>query len=215
MQIRYGMKGWFLITLPPLCLAFAYFAQADGGKHPQNIEQPRYVSEAPLPKGWPKPGPYNVVSAKTFPAYRAAYTPGRGSSFAFWRLFRHIKREGIPMTSPVEIGMGAKGAKGEKLGMKSMGFLYQDQGVGKAGKDGSKIEVRDVPAMKTLSYTWQGDKNKTTLQKARAALDEEAKKRGLKSADYRVMGYNGPRTPDDKKTWEMLLVLPEAAKAQP
>ena len=215
MQVRYNVKRWVLLTLPPLCLASAYFALADDGKGAGKGGKPAYVSEAPLPKGWPQPGPYNEVSEKGFPAYRAAYTPGWGSSFAFWRLFRHIKREGIPMTSPVEMGMDPKGKEGEKLGMKSMGFLYQNQDVGKAGKDGKKIEVRDVAAMKTLSYTWQGDKNKTTIKKAKAALDEEAKKRGLKSTDYRVMGYNGPRVADDKKTWEMLLVLPAPAKAQP
>ena len=34
---------------------------------------PAYVSEAPLPEGWPQPGPYDQVSAKSYPAYRAAF----------------------------------------------------------------------------------------------------------------------------------------------
>ena len=58
--------------------------------------KPAYVDEAPLPKGWPKPGPYNQVSEKKYPAYRAAITEGTGSSFAFWRLFRHIQKNNIP-----------------------------------------------------------------------------------------------------------------------
>lgn len=203
---------WFFIALPLLALSLFCFAQPKDSKLPVEKQNPRYVAEAPLPKGWPKPGPYNEVTLKTFPAYRAAYTQGKGSGFAFWRLFRHIKRQGIPMTSPVEIGMAQKE---QKLGMESMGFLYQHDEVGKLGQDGRKIEVRDVAAMKALSYTWQGDKNKTTLQKAKLALDTVSKKRGVKSDDYRVMGYNGPRVSKDQKTWEMLLVLPAKEEPQP
>ena len=171
--------------------------RADGGAK-------KYVSEAPLPKGWPQPGPYDVVTEKSFPAYRAAYTEGKGQTFAFWRLFNHIKRNDIPMTSPVEMGMEKKG---ESLRMKSMGFMYQDTGVGKTGKDGDKVVVKDVVAMKTLSYTWQGGKSGANLKKAKAALDAELKKRGLTGEDYRVMGYNGPGVPERKKTWEMVVVL--------
>ena len=206
MIFRKGIMRLFFITFSPLWLASVCFAQAD------DAERPRYVAEAPLPKGWPQPGPYDVVTLKSFPAYRAAYTEGRATGFAFWRLFSHIKRQGIPMTSPVEMGMGKKGAN---LNMKSMGFLYQHDEVGDLGKDGKKVEVRDVPVMKALSYTWQGDNSGANRRKAKVALDKALNKGELKSSDYRLMGYNGPRTPDKKKTWEMLLVLPEAGKAQP
>ena len=166
----------------------------------------KYFSEAPLPKGWSKPGSYNHVKEKSFPAYRAAYTDSKGQSFAFWRLFRHIKRQDIPMTSPVEMAMESKEGT---LRMSSMGFLYQHTQVGKVGKDGDKVEVRDVPAMRTLSYTWQGRKNREWLNKAKVALDAELAKRGIEGKDYRLMGYNGPRVPEDKKTWEMIVVLPD------
>ena len=176
--------------------------------HADNEEDnaPQYVSEAPLPEGWAKPGPYDQVMEKNFPAYRAAYTASGGRNFAFWRLFRHIKSKDIPMTSPVEMAMEKKG---EKLSMKSMGFLYQHTGVGEIGQDGNRVEVRDVPAMKTLSYTWQGRRNGASLKKAKAAIDAELTKRGLEGEDYRLMGYNGPSVPEDKKTWEMIVVLPD------
>jgi hypothetical protein len=166
----------------------------------------KYVAEAPLPKGWDAPGPYNQVTAKNFPAYRAAYTNSKGSTFAFWRLFQHIKSNDIPMTSPVEMGMEKKG---ERLSMKSMSFLYQNTTVGQTGKDGDKIEVRDVPVMNTLSYTWQGGKSKKLLKIAKAALDQELAKRNIKSDDFRLLGYNGPGVPRDLKTWEMIVVLPK------
>ena len=166
---------------------------------------PEYQAEAPLPKGWPTPGPYDVVKEKDFPAYRAAYTDGSFQNFAFMRLFQHIKREEIPMTSPVEMEM----KEGENsMSMKSMAFMYQNTEVGKIGKDGEKIEVRDVPAMKTLSYTWQGSNSSKNRTIAKKALDAELLKRGLESTDYRILGYNGPGVPSSKKTWEMLIVLP-------
>lgn len=189
--------------LSGILLAMSMFAQAD-----DDARASQYVAEAPLPKGWPVPGAAGVVTVKDFPAYRAAYTEGWSSSFAFWRLFSHIKRQNIPMTAPVEMGMGQRGKDGQKLGMDSMGFLYQHDEVGKIGQDGTRIRVKDVPSMKALSYIWQGPKNRESLAKAKKALDEALKKGGWQSSDYRVLGYNGPRTPDEKKTWEMLLVLP-------
>ena len=210
------MMKFLCVSVPPLVVLTVYFSQAEDAQGAPEVKvKPEYVAEAPLPKGWPTPGPYNKVSLKEFPAYRAAYTDSFSSSFAFWRLFRHIKRQGIPMTSPVEMGMKQKGAGGDKLGLKSMGFLYQDDEVGNLGKDGKKIDVRNVPKMQTLSYTWQGDRNKATMKKAKAALDKVMKEKGLRSNDYRVMGYNGPGVPDAKKTWEMLLVLPPKVEIKP
>jgi hypothetical protein len=209
------MMRWCFISLPPLFVLSTGFAQADDAGGRQDAKEPRYVAEAPLPKGWPKPGPYGEVVVKEFPAYRAAYTPGWSSTFAFWRLFNHIKRQEIPMTAPVEMGMGRRGGKGDKLGMKYMGFLYQHGEVGDLGKDGKRVEVFDMPAVKALSYTWQGPRNGATIKTAKQAVDKALKERGLKSSDYRVLGYNGPGVADAKKTWEMLLVLPAKAEAKP
>ncbi|MFT5905292.1 MAG: hypothetical protein ACI9E1_000888 [Cryomorphaceae bacterium] len=167
---------------------------------------PKYESESPLPKGWPTPGPYDLVSEKKFPAYRAAYTNGSWQNFAFMRLFKHIQRKDIPMTSPVEMDMEENS---EKLKMKSMAFMYQNTEVGQTGKDGAKVEVRDVPSTKTLCFTWQGSNSTKNRKTAKAALETELKKRGIKGADYRILGYNGPGVPNAKKTWEMLVVLPK------
>lgn len=203
------MRLWFAALSAPL-LAMSIFAQAD-----EDGQGSRYVAEAPLPRGWPVPGAAGVVTVKEFPAYRAAYTEGWSSSFAFWRLFSHIKRQNIPMTAPVEMGMGQRGDNGQRLGMDSMGFLYQHDQVGKTGQDGAKVRIKDMPAMKALSYIWQGPKNRASLARAKQALDEALQKGGWQSKDYRVLGYNGPGTPDAKKTWEMLLVLPAPQADQP
>ncbi len=165
---------------------------------------PTYVSEAPLPEGWPLPGPYDKVTEKKFPGYRAAFTGGGTSTLPFFTLFGHIKRNGIPMTAPVELAMEPKNGN---LRQTSMAFLYQNSKVGKIGEDGKAVEVRDVPAFKALCYTWQGTDSKDAIAKAKAAIDVElaASKRAAK--EFRMLGYNGPGTPREKRTWELQAVI--------
>jgi hypothetical protein len=184
----------------PLCALLAACATHASEK----AAPPAYVDEAPLPKGWPKPGPYDQVSLKTLPAYRAAFTTGKGEAGAFWILFGHIKKNDIPMTAPVEMAMGESGDRLEKS---SMAFLYQSPEVGTAGPDGDKVEVRDVPAAKVLSYTWQGDDSRANLAKAKAAIEADLADRKLTAKHYRLLGYNGPGTPRLKRTWELQALL--------
>jgi hypothetical protein len=166
---------------------------------------PAYVSEAPLPQGWPQPGPYNQVSEKSYPGYRAAFTTGKGESGSFWTLFLHIKKNDIPMTAPVEMAMQT--GEGE-LSRTNMAFLYQNEKVGQTGAAGSSVEVRDVPANKVLNYTWQGSDSKANLATARAALETELTQRKLTATQFRLLGYNGPGTPRSKATWELQAILP-------
>ncbi len=165
---------------------------------------PAYVNEAPLPKGWPKPGPYNEVTEKSLPAYRAAFTENTGEGTAFWTLFLHIKRNDIPMTAPVEMPMAEADGK---LSQAGMAFLYQNEGVGETGPDGSKVVVKDVPPTKVLSYTWQGPDTKANIATARAQLDAALAKRKMSPKSFRLLGYNGPGTPRDKRTWELQAVI--------
>lgn len=164
------------------------------------LDSPSYVSEAPLPKGWPAPGPYDEVSLKKYPSYRAAFTRQKGESFAFWKLFSHIKKNDIPMTAPVEMAVSPDASY-------SMAFLYQNNQVGEPGPVDGTVEVRDVPAAAALSYTWQGTDSDTNITKARQALDASlaAEKRQAKS--FRLLGYNGPGTPRAKRTWELQALL--------
>jgi hypothetical protein len=136
------------------------------GPEPAKEPAPAYVEEAPLPEGWPQPGPYGQVVEKKYPAYRAAFTGGKGETLAFWTLFAHIKRKDIPMTAPVEMGLDADDKQA------SMAFLYQNGEVGSPGQDGEKVEVRHVPAARALSYAWQGTDSKENIAKAKAALED-------------------------------------------
>jgi hypothetical protein len=196
------MKLSVLLILLPLFTACAQSPVAPAAA-------PVYVSEAPLPEGWPQPGPYNLVSEKTYPAYRAAFTTGKGESGSFWTLFMHIKRNDIPMTAPVEMEVKPSDSGLDRAGM---AFLYQNDQVGQTGAAGRSVEVRDVAASKVLSYTWQGSDSKANQATARAALEAELTTRKLTAASYRLLGYNGPGTPRAKATWELQAVLAESAR---
>jgi hypothetical protein len=166
---------------------------------------PAYVSEAPLPEGWPQPGPYLKVTEKAYPAYRAAFTGGKGETGSFWTLFLHIKKNDIPMTAPVEMAM--EPTEGD-LSRSNMAFLYQNGQVGQPGAAGRNVEVRDVPAYKVLNYTWQGTDSKENIATARAAIEAELAQRKVTASQFRLLGYNGPGTPRAKATWELQAVLP-------
>lgn len=166
---------------------------------------PAYKEESPLPKGWPEPGPFNQVVRKKYPAYRAAFTKEGSPNGAFMKLFRHIQRNDIPMTAPVEMKMDESGKNGMK--MDRMAFLYQSPEVGKTGADGVEVEVLDVPAIEALSYAWQGSRNDKSTAQAREALDAELAAKNLKSSGYRLLGYNSPFVPRSKQTHELQAIL--------
>lgn len=175
-----------------------------GAKKPASSPAaPAYKQESPLPEGWPEPGPFNRVVRKHYPAYRAAVTPDASPNRGFRRLFKHISRNRIPMTAPVEMKL-ADSAAGD---MEEMAFLYQSPEVGKPGADGELVEVRDMPARDVLSYAWQGARNKDSTARARAAINAELAKRNLKATGYRVLGYNSPFVPRSKQTHELQALL--------
>ena len=162
-----------------------------------------YLSESPLPKGWPEPGPYDEVALKKYPAYRAAFSTGGRPNGEFMTLFRHIRRNDIPMTAPVEMTLDQDEKESAK--MEGMAFLYQDASVGKTGADGKDVEVRDVEAVEALSYAWNGSRK--DVAKARGAIDAELRKRGLKASGYRLLGYNSPMVPNSRKTHELQALI--------
>ncbi len=165
---------------------------------------PVYKEESPLPKGWPQPGPFNEVSRKKYPAYRAAVTKDDRPNGGFWTLFKHIESKGIPMTAPVEMKLDDSAAD---MPMEQMAFLYQSQEVGKTGADGDAVEVRDLPALEVLNYAWQGGRGKAAVAKARAAIDAELAKQNLKAKGWRLFGYNSPFVPPSKQTHELQALI--------
>lgn len=179
-------------------------ASKSEGKKPVTKGPPVYKEESPLPKGWPQPGPYDQVSRKKFPAYRAALTKGDRPNGGFMTLFRHIERNSIPMTAPVEMKLDDSAAD---MPMEQMAFLYQSPEVGKTGADGDAVEVKDLPALEVLNYAWQGGRSKVSVAKARAAIDAELAKQNLKAKGWRLFGYNSPFVPPSKQTHELQALI--------
>jgi hypothetical protein len=195
-----------LTILTSLCVAAILPSCADpAGEAAAPATEPAYISESALPEGWPAPGPFNQVTRKKYPAYRAAFTTSSSPNGGFLTLFRHIKRNDIPMTSPVEMNM--KDDEGDGMEMEQMGFLYQSPKVGKTGADGETVEVRDVPALSVLGYTWQGPRGDAEIAKARAAIDAVLAEKKLTAKGYRLFGYNGPSVPRMKQTHELQAIL--------
>lgn len=183
--------------------ALSFFVSCASQAQDPPSNAPSYVSEAPLPEGWPTPGPYDQVTRKTLPAYRAAFAKAGGRGASFWTLFLHIQKNSIPMTSPVEMSMMEKE---QTLEMASMAFLYQNDKVGTTGASGA-VEVKDVPKADVISYTWQGQDSKDNVAKAKAAIDAAIAEKKLTLERYRLLGYNGPSTPRNKATWELQALL--------
>jgi len=157
--------------------------------------------EAPLPRGFPAPGPVGEVVLKEYPKYRAARAQGGNS---FWTLFSHIKRNKIAMTAPVEMAMD--GDDGD-LKRQNMAFLYASPALGQPGSDG-RVDVVDLGPVRVLSFGIRGPLTDQKKEQARQAI--EARLRGesktwKRSGEWRLLGYNSPMVQAERRFWELQL----------
>ncbi|MEM1444735.1 MAG: heme-binding protein [Planctomycetota bacterium] len=172
-----------------------------------------YVAEASLPEGFPMPGPADAVSLKTYPTYRVALADG---SNAFWKLFGHIQRHDIPMTAPVTMSNTSSDTVALDDGDQpvldradmTMGFLYPATSVGDLGPDTAdgSVTVLDTEPMTVLSYGFFGPPRETRLAEARTAIEAnlQADHPDLTFAGpWRLLGYNGPSVPADRRYYEV------------
>lgn len=162
----------------------------------------RFVREAALPEGFPEPGPVGEIVTKEYPRYRLARA--EGGSTSFWRLFLHIKARGVSMTAPVEMTMEA--VDDGELRQTEMAFLYERPDQGETGKAGS-VTVIDGPPVRVLSLGMTGPVTRETLAAARKALtDRLAKSPDLaRDGDFRLLGYNSPMIPENRRFFELQL----------
>ena len=158
----------------------------------------RPVVEAPMPAGFPEPGPVGEIIIKDYPAYRAA-TVTDGGRGAFMKLFGHIKRHEIAMTAPVETRMSDGSGSAE-----SMSFLYGEPTTGQTGADGAVV-VNDQPAMTALSLGMRGPSSHGAIQDAVLQLEQwlNGQQQYIAAAPPRLMGYNSPFVPADRRYWEI------------
>lgn len=173
------------------------------------------IIESELPAGFPGPGPVGQVVLKDYPAYRGAYTDnGRG----FWSLFNHIQRNDIAMTAPVAMGMDVEtidAGEPTDVAMTSMAFLYRDPDMGELGADPDDpgVEVIDWPAQTVLSIGVRGSRSAVKIRDTLARLDEALAQRAdtvklpESGKTYRLLGYNSPMVPENRRFFEVQLVV--------
>ncbi len=177
-----------------------------------------FVREAEVPVGFPEPTLVGEIEMKSYPAYRLARASmgARGmvqDNLAFWTLFRHIEKNSIPMTAPVEMSYGDPSNK--KARTESMAFLYSSSDVGKLGADGS-VEVIDVPPAQVVSLGVRGDSNSSRIAAVREALLEWVGNNDSYevAGDLRVLGYNGPSVRGNRRYFEVQIPIKLAGRAE-
>lgn len=205
---------WMVIALAAFGLFWAVetlIADADAGGGEKNSERKKWqpIMEAPLPEGFPGPGPLGEVVVKGYPAHRAACAEPQRLSSTFMRLFRHITKHEIPMSSPVQMTMGDDG------GMTSMAFFYVKPATGETGPD-ETVVVRDVPAGKAVSVGVRGKMNRKVRQAHEKMLRDwlsEHTEYGT-AGPTRVMGYNSPFIPTRDKYHEVQIPIAEVKREE-
>lgn len=169
------------------------------------------VIEADRPRGFPGATPVGEVLVLDYPACRLARVPmSRGfgpENGAFWKLFRHIESNRIPMTAPVEMTYDAAGVRPT-----SMAFLYASTDVGRLGVAGD-VEVADVAPVRVASIGLRGRRTDERVVDATRAIEGWlAGRNDLEAAGPpRVMGWNGPMTPVARSYFEVQ--IPVRARA--
>jgi len=161
-------------------------------------------AEADLPEGFPAPTPVGEVEIKHYPVYRAAVT--ENGSAAFWRLFAHIKKNGVEMTAPVEMRYAPDSTRPVL-----MAFLYEGPKQGQTGSDGA-VNVRDEPAAVVVSTGVRGSMTGQDLENAKKRVGQWLQKHADRYEPIgppRVLGYNSPFVPRDAAYWEYQIPVRE------
>ena len=177
-------------------------------------DKPWMVSEASLPEGFPPPGPVGEVIVKTYPAHRLArVTAEGGSNGMFMKLFRHIERNDIKMTAPVEMSWPQEGEKPSR-DPDAMAFLYGSTAIGEPGADAEDpgVIVEDIPEMQVVSIGLRGGYDAKTFRRGHEQLEAWlAEHPEWKPAGGpRTLGYNSPFVPNFFKVSEVQIPVTPA-----
>jgi SOUL heme-binding protein len=168
-----------------------------------------YIAEGPLPDGFPPPAEVGKVVEKTYPLCRTYSAEGNN---AFMRCFAYLSKQKHEMTAPVimEYERGADNANARPgadvnfANVARMHFVLADLSLDKPKQEGPVL-VADMPKMRVLSIAIQGEMSARQREDAEHKLDvESAKRKDIAAAGpKRVLGYNSPMVPRDKRFWEI------------
>lgn len=198
-----------------LVFVFASTAAAEDA-----VRKPMMISEAKLPSGFPGPGPVGEVITKTYPAHRLARVRAgdRGNDGSFMKLFRHIERNEIAMTAPVEMEMAVRDDGGVAADTTSMAFLYGSAQIGAPGPDPAdpSVVVEDVPELTVVSLGVRGSYKEERFAefvgKLEAWLAEHPQ--WVAAGPPRTLAYNSPFVPGVLKYAEVQIPVAPAPPAK-
>ena len=205
----------FLVILP-LMMLVALGGCASQGALPWWVASP----SAPLPKGFPQPGPPGEVIVKNYPVYRAAVTRSAddakgGSNSLFYPLFDHIQKHQIAMSSPVEMTYASsQGNASADNSPRSMAFIYGDPAAGKVGADGP-VQVNEVLSMAVASVGVTGAYTEKRFRAAHAQLLtwlQDHASQYVAAGEPRYLAYNSPFVLPFMRYGEVQVPIRELAK---
>lgn len=175
---------------------------------------PRYISEAPLPAGFPPPGELGQVVEKTYPACRTYSAQGNQ---AFMHCFAYLAKNKHEMTAPVIVDYKSKSNAPEEpaadigfVDVARMHFILDDASLDQPKQDGP-VTVADMARMRVLSIACQGEMSAAKLDEAERKLEAEIARRQatVAAGPKRVLGYNSPMVPKGKTYWEVQVPIKE------
>jgi hypothetical protein len=182
------------------------------------VRKPMMISEAQLPAGFPGPGPVGEVITKTYPAHRLARvrSGGRGSDGSFMKLFRHIERNKIAMTAPVEMEMAVGDEGAVAADTTSMAFLYGSAETGTPGPDQADpdVVVEDVPELTVVSLGVRGSYKEERFADFTGRLEAWLAEHPewVSAGPPRTLAYNSPFVPGILKYAEVQIPIVAAPK---
>ena len=176
--------------------------------------KPMVIAEANVPQGFPAPGPVGTVIVKEYPACRLARTRSAGGDGRmFMRLFRHIERNEVKMTAPVEMTLPADD---DAAGGTAMAFLYASPAIGTPGPDpaDADVVVEDATALTVASVGIRGGYGPATFARGAAQVRDWLRDHPEWEAagPPRALAYNSPVVPGILKYAEVQVPI---ARRQP
>ena len=105
--------------------------------------------------------------------------------------------------------MSYEGADAADLRARDMAFLYKNTNIGQTGSTG-KVDVVDAPARTAISIGVQGTTSPDAVEAAHGLLKRwlaEHPDKYLVEGGLRVLGYNSPMIPADKRYFEVQIPI--------
>jgi hypothetical protein len=162
-----------------------------------------------LPVGYPAPTPPGAIELKKYPSVRRAEITSTSSDTGsgFWPLFRHIERNEIAMTSPVEYDYPGVDPSAPRVGEWTMAFLYRTPELRETGTDekDSRVAVVDSEPLLVVSLGGRGNYSTARVEGDIATLNAwlQANPEWRAAGAPRALMYNGPTLLQGRKWLEV------------